>query len=171
MKITKRKIALFALAVFLLISLIWRVLPHSLSDVVSIDTSEISKLTCNATISGVLDGEPFIDTYSMLNLTSDGEHFSEIIKILNSTSYRQDFRNLLPLPITSVSGDGSTRSANFSFSWGDAQEQTCHISYLDKNIISVSHRGNDGFKIYHPTDHAAINLLVEYLQLHGAKAE
>ncbi len=156
--------------VFLLVGIIWRVLPHSFADVIPVNTNMVSNFACMGNVSGVRDGEPYIDLYSLSNATSEEEHFLEIIEIMNSTNYRQDFRNLLPWAITDVGADDSFCSVTLMLIWGSTPEESCTISYLDNNLIGVSFGGSDGYEIYHPTDHSVLTTLIEYLQLHGNAA-
>lgn len=167
MKISKKKITIAVIMLLIAACVGWRLWSHALADVVSADMNSVSSFTCSASIGSVSDGASMIEGYTLNSSTIGKDGFLEIIKILNSTSYHQDFRNLLPWPVTTVATDGSTRSATINFAWGTAATESCIISFLDDKTISFNLGVNDGFLIYHPTDRTTLNRLVDFIQLHG----
>ena len=88
----------------------------------------------------------------------------------NSTRYREDFRNLLPWPIESVSTgrayDG--RGVSLMLVWGPSEDECCSLS-LSGRQIAVSWTHHDGFLIYHPEDPKLLNWLAIYLENNGEK--
>lgn len=169
MKISKKKIAIVAIVVLIAAFLSWRLWPHSFADVISADADSVTSLTCSASFSGLSDGGPLITNYTLESLTLNEGEFQGVIKILNDTSYRQDFRNLIPWPISSVGSDGryDECSATITLVWGDVATENCSVSFLSDSILSVNNGTDDGFLIYHPTDRTALNKLANYIQLHG----
>ncbi len=157
---------LFTLIVAL--CLVWRVIPRSFSQVISVDAAAISSITCTASTGGIAYGAPYIDYYSLPTCNAEDEHFDEIIGLLTQTAYCPDLRNLLPWPTTQVRGDG-TDGASLFVVWGNAAGENCAIHFLAEDMIGVSTADQAGVTIYHPTDRDILPLLVAYIQTHGTK--
>ena len=103
-------------------------------------------------------------------MTPEDTAFEGILMLLTSTRYREDFRNLLPWPIESVSAgrayDG--RGVSLMLVWGPSEDECCSLS-LSGRQIAVSRPHHDGFLIYHPEDPKLLNWLAIYLANNGEK--
>ena len=165
-----KKIVIILLAVIALFVCVWRLLPHSFEDIISIDENTIVSLACTANISGLdEDGTAFIDNYALQSLADDSKDFAAIIDILNQSEYQQSFQNLLPWAITSVSSSGSSMQANIFFTWGNTEEETCLLAFQDDGKVVVSLGKNNGLLVYHATDSSMLKQLVGYMQENGTK--
>ena len=79
-----KKILIALLALIVLCACVWRLRPHSLADIISVDESAIISLACTANISGVSeDGTPFIDNYELQALTGDSKDFMAVVDQLS----------------------------------------------------------------------------------------
>ena len=167
-----KKILIALLALIVLCAGVWRLRPHSLADIISVDESAIISLTCTANISGVSeDGTPFIDNYELQALTGDSKDFMAVVDILNQSGYQQSFQNLFPWAITSVSSNGSSMNANIFLAWGSTEKETCFLTVYDDGKVVVSLGENNGFLVYHATDSSMLDQLVNYVQEHGTKTD
>ena len=165
-----KKIVMILLAAVVLCACVWRLLPHSFADIISVDESTITSLACAATISGLdKDGTPFIDTYELQALTDGSKDFIAIIDILNQSGYQQNFQNLFPWAITSVGSNGNSKNANIFLAWGDTEKETCYLTIHGDGKVVVSLGENNGFLVYHATDSSMLNQLVNYVQKNGTK--
>ena len=101
----KRKCIKIAIIIFgLLFAALfgWRMWPHSLSDMISVDKVSITSFSATASIGGIKDGNPYSTFYNMNSHQTSDEVRQEILEILDTSSYRADFRNLLPWRIDSA---------------------------------------------------------------------
>ena len=163
-----KKIVIILLAVIALCVCVWRLLPHSFEDIISIDENTIVSLACTANINGLdEDGTAFIDNYILQALPADNNDFMAIIDILNQSEYRQSFQNLLPWAITSVSSSGTSMQANIFLTWGNTEKETCFLTILDDGKVVVSLEKNNELLIYHATDRSMLEQLVNYAQENG----
>ena len=171
MRTRKKKVIILGALLFLSgVLLVWRLYPHSLDKIVLESAASVESLSCNAVVAGVESGELFMDAYLLPSAARGEADFDAVMDILSGTKYRQDLRNLLPWPITSVD-DGGThngKSANVSLAWGDAERKYCYIMFHSDSVVAVD-TGSDGFLIYHPTDRGVLNELTEYIQTHGTR--
>ena len=165
-----KKIVIILLAAIVLCACLWRLLPHSFADIISVDESAISSLACTANISGLNnDSEPFIDNYELQALTDGSKDFTAIIDLLNRSEYQKSFQNLLPWAITSVRSSGSSMNANIFLTWGSTEKETCFLTVLGDGKVVVSLGKSNGFFVYHATDHSMLEQLVNYIQENGTK--
>lgn len=165
-----KRIVIALLALIVLCACVWRLRPHSFVDIISTDESAIISLACTANISGLNnDGTTFIDTYELQALTDNNKDFSAIIDILNQSEYQQSFQNLLPWAITSVSSNGSSRTAHIFLAWGSTEKETCFLTVHDDGKVVVSLEENNGLFVYHATDSSILDQLVNYVQENGIK--
>ena len=152
-----KKCILLLLAILLLCLLAWRLTPHTFEEMTASDRDEITSLAGVVSLSGVRDGRAYTA-------------FEGVLMLLNSTRYREDFRNLLPWPIESVSAgrayDG--RGVSLMLVWGPSEDECCSLS-LSGRQIAVSRPHHDGFLIYHPEDPKLLNWLAIYLTNNGEK--
>lgn len=168
----KRAIILIIAAAALVICLLgWRLWPHSLSAIISVEKNALTSIACQVAVSGNENGKPFIDSYTLSELSPQDTGFGEIVEILDSSDYRQDFRNLLPWRINSVGSVNTSVNTYLSASvvlvWGNGENDSCFISLHGESIIAVSLDTEAGLKIYHPTNREMLGALVEYMQAHG----
>ena len=164
------KIAIAMIFALLICSLfIWRLWPHSFTDVISTDESAITSITCTSTISG-LDGSgtPFISNYALQSLEKGSEEFNAVLDIVKSCEYRPDFQNLLPWAITSYSFGGN-KTAIVSLIWGDNPGDNGFLQFGVDGQVVVSVGSNKGFKVYYTTDDSILDTLVAFVQEHGTE--
>lgn len=151
--------------------LIWRFWPQSAFDLVSANENSITSFSAYAMVSRFENGQSYTDTYRIDNTKLQDNASSEIIEILATSSYQQDFRNLLPWGIDSVSSDKNYDgcTVTLSFYSETAEKEYFEIQFLSSSIAVVTSAKHPGYRIYHPTNHETINRLIEYLQAHGVK--
>ena len=165
-----KKILIALLALIVLCACVWRLRPHSLADIISVDESAIISLTCTANISGVSeDGTPFIDNYELQALTDGSKDFIAIIDILNQSAYQQSFQNLLPWAITSVRSSGSSLNVYIFLTWGNTEKETCLLTVHDDEKVVISLGESNGLFVYYATDSSMLEQLVNYVQENGTK--
>ena len=171
MQINMKKKRLLSIAAALLIIALmgWRFWPRSIDKVISTSTESVNSMACSATVSGVEDGDLFMDTYSMRSEDLVDADMEALLNILSSAKYRPDFRNLLPWDITSVDSGGTNdgKSANLALVWGNSEDEHCYMMFHSGSVVAVD-VGSGGYFIYHPTDRAVLDKLVDYIQEHGA---
>ena len=167
----KFKTILFIIIAVLLLSLVvWRLWPHSMEGIFSLDPNSASSITCTLMIGGIgTDSEPYTDFYNIQNATSEDEELRDIIDLLCASSYRPDFRNLLPWKITSAEADDSHdgRYVNISLRYAD---QYYRIFFFSKDMMVVSLGDDSGYRFYHPVNDDIFDNVVEYIQLNGEKS-
>ena len=165
-----KKCILLLLAILLLCLLAWRLTPHTFEQMAASNRDEITSLAGVVTLSGVRDGKAYTESYALQNVTPEDTAFEGVLMLLNSTCYQEDFRNLLPWGIDSVSAgrafDG--RSVSLILVWGPSADECCSL-ILSGRQIAVGRPHHDGFLIYHPTDSRLLNWLVIYLENNGEK--
>ena len=165
-----KKCILLLLAILLLCLLAWRLTPHTFEEMTASDRDEITSLAGVVSLSGVRDGRAYTESYALQNVTPEDTAFEGVLMLLNSTRYREDFRNLLPWPIESVSAgrayDG--RGVSLMLVWGPSEDECCSLSLSGRQIV-VSRPHHDGFLIYHPEDPKLLNWLAIYLANNGEK--
>lgn len=164
----KLKIAIAILLILvLLFALIWRLWPHSLTDILSTEERAVTSLACTATLAGNHKGLPEHEIYNLNALTKDDAEFSEVLAMLQSSEYRQGFQNLLPWAIRSMDSE-KDRTVLITLVWGSGADEAFQM-YIDEDGIYASSQKRDGFLRYYPTDAQFFDRLIEYLQTHGTK--
>jgi hypothetical protein len=95
----------------------------------------------------------------------------EILEILATSTYRQDVRNLLPWKTHYVEADKNYdgRSVLMAFSLGNGKDEWIQVHFLTSTMIAVLKGGEDGYRVYHPTNREILDELTEYFQTHGIK--
>lgn len=165
-----KKCILLLLAILLLCLLAWRLTPHTFEEMTTSDLDDITSLAGVVSLSGVLDGRAYTESYALQNVLPEDTAFEGILMLLNSTRYQEDFRNLLPWPIEAVSAgrayDG--RGVSLMLVWGPSADECCSLSLSGRQIV-VSRPHHDGFLIYHPEDPKLLNWLAIYLENNGDK--
>lgn len=162
----KRWIVIIGIFVIGLLACVWRLYPHDLSSLIPVRQNEITSLACAMNESGVESGKPYISSYELSELSPHDDSFEEIMEILDSSDYHQDFRNLLPWRIKSLGSDGS-RTVSVLLVWGKGENECCFLSMTDESKIAVSSGTESGLKLYHSTNRELINILSEYMRIHG----
>ena len=165
-----KKCILLLLAILLLCLLAWRLTPHTFEEMTASDQDEITSLAGVVSLSRVRDGRAYTESYALQNVLPEHTAFEGILMLLNSTRYRDDFRNLLPWPIESVSAgrayDG--RGVSLMLVWGPSEDECCSLSLSGRQIV-VSRPHHDGFLIYQPEDPKLQNWLAIKMAYHGEK--
>lgn len=169
----KKRIGLIAIITIIAIVvclLLWRLWPHTLSSLMSLDEDSVTSFWAQATVRHFEDEQSYSDTYYRIDIAQpENSDLEEILEILNTSNYQQDYRNLLPGDVDTVhpdkNYDGNT--VQLRYVWGDEPDEYVSIRFLSSSIITVFVGGESGFRIYHPTNHETIYHLVEYLQTHG----
>lgn len=164
------KIAVTVVLALLVCSLLlWRLWPHSFTDVISTNESTIINISCSSTISGLNDaGTPFTTHHSLPSLEKGTDEFNAVLDIVKSCAYRTDFQNLLPWAITSYSFGGS-KTAIVSLVRGDDPGDNGFLQFGIDGQVVVSIGSDKGFKVYHTTDEIILDTLVAFVQEHGTE--
>ena len=166
---TKKKTAIILATALVTIALLgWRLWPRSIDKVILTSPESVNSVACNATVSGVEAGDLFMDTYSIKAEQMQDADIKALMGILNSTKYRPALRNLLPWNITSVDSGGTNdgKSANLALVWGNLEAEHCYMMFHSGSVVAVD-VGSGGYLIYHPTERAVLDKLVDYIQEHG----
>lgn len=170
----KKRIGLIVaivVAALIICLLIWRFLPHSLSNAISVDENSIIGFSAYAMVSRFEDGQSYTDTYRIDNTDQQSHKPEKMIEILATSGYQQDFRNLLSWGIDSVASDknydGST--VTLSFYSENAETEYFEIQFLSSSIAVVTTEAHPSFRIYHPTNHKTMYDLIEYVKNYGIK--
>lgn len=163
-------IIIIVVTVLIICLLTWRFWPQSFSGLISIDENSVTSFSASAMVHRLENGQTHTDIYSIA-AEQQGNELGDIIEILATSRYQQDFRNLLPWSEDSVGADKNYdgRTVVLVFSVGNQKDEWVQIHYLSSSIIAVSVGGEDGYSIYHPTNHKTLDELVEYFQTHGVK--
>lgn len=119
-----KKCILLLLAILLLCLLAWRLTPHTFEEMTASDRDEITSLAGVVSLSGVRDGRAYTESYALQNVTPEDTAFEGVLMLLNSTRYREDFRNLLPWPIESVSAGRAYDGGAFRSCWSGGHPKT-----------------------------------------------
>ena len=170
----KKRIGLITtvLIIALVICLLtWRFWPQSSSNLLSIDKSAINGVSAYAMIRTFEHGQSYTDTYRIDRQEEPGNDQEELVEILETSRYQQDFRNLWPWGIDSVSGgryyDG--RTVTVTFYSPTAENQYTEIMFMSSGLVVVQTSKHSSMRIYHPTNRETLDKLVEYLQTNGIK--
>ena len=171
MKKRIRLIITIIIASLIVCLLIWRFLPQSFSNLISVDENTITNFSSSVMVQSLENGQTHTDTYQITKTEQLGNEPGDILEILSTSKYQQDFRNLLPWSADSIEADKNYdgRTVLLVFSVGNQKDEWVQIYYLSSSIIAVSVGREDGYRIYHPTNHKTLDELVEYIQTHGTK--
>lgn len=170
----KKQLRLIVISVIILLVVclpLWRFWPYSLANLVSIDEDSITNFSAYTMVSRFENGQSYLDNYRIDSTEQEAYHLAELIKILNISGYRQDFRNLLPWGLDSVSADKNYdgQTVILAFYTGNEKDEYVQIQFMSSSIIAVQEGDKPGFRIYHPTSPKTIARLVDYLQNYGVK--
>ena len=151
--------------------LIWRFWPQSASRILSVDEESITSFSSNITISRIENGQTATETYSINKMDFPCAEPGELLEILATSTYRQDFRNLLPWKTHYIEADKNYdgRSVLMAFSVGNGKDEWIQIHFLTSTMIAVHKGGEDGLRVYYPTNRETLDELTEYFQTHGSK--
>ena len=145
--------------------LVWRLWPQSASSVMSVSEDTITSFS----VYGMLDSfELGCDLYSINSPAPISNEPGEILEILAMSKYQQDFRNLLPWGVDGVSADKNYdgNMVTLSLYFQDKQGYI-EFHFLSNSIVVVRTSDQPNMRIYHPTNSATFEKLVEYLKTHG----
>lgn len=164
----KKRMIAISIAAVILCLLAWRLCPRSFSGISPVDVDSIIKISGYAGITSFESVEVSSTNYHLDTDQLPAGTLEEILSILNFSRYQPDFRNLLPWGVDSVSGgkdyDGRTVSL-FIFQEYDSYM----VGFLSSGSLYIDTGSTPGFRIYHPTNRAVFDDLVEYLQENGVK--
>lgn len=148
--------------------LAWRFWPRSFSDIVSIDENTVTDFSAGAMVQHLENGQSVTDTYDFAAFEEQSSVIGEVLDILAASDYQQDFRNLLPWAAETVDGDGNYDGCTvlLVFSDGYEKDDYVQIQFLSRSVMVVSVGGEDGFRVYHPTNDGTIDALADYIQAH-----
>ena len=163
------KLIIVALIVFLPI---WRIWPRSLSDLFSFDEKSIEIVSVSAQILNInAPGQSHYEHYSLKDMKQKSNMSKEIVDILSTTEYREDFRNLWPWGLKSITANRNYdgRHVILSFNIKNEKGEFGHINYTTSNLITIQVMSKLGMCVYHPTNSETLDVLVEYIKEHGVK--
>lgn len=169
----KKRIGLVVIITLITIAvcfLSWRLWPHTLSSLVSLDEDSVTSFWAQATIRSFENEQSYNDTSYRIDIAQpQNSNLGEILEILNTSSYQQDYRNLLPGDVDTVHPDKNYDGniVRLRYVWGNEPDEFVAISFLSSSIITVFVGGESEFRIYHPTNHETMYNLIEYLKTHG----
>ena len=168
----KKRIGLMVaivVAVLIIDLLLWRLWPQSSSGLVAVDKNTITGFSAYAMVSRFENGQTYTDTYRIDSKDQQSLNPEEIMGILSTSGYQQDFRNLLPWGIDSVSSDKNYdgSSVTVSFYSENAEKEYFEIRFLSSSIAVVTTQTHPGYRIYHPTNRKTIYDLIEYVKNYG----
>lgn len=166
----KKVIRVLITGIFVLLC-IWRLWPHSLNDILPIEEMVFNTVSVNVSEFGVSNNLLTTDTYLLEIPSPEDKNYAPIMSILLSTQFRPDFRNLLPYDIVSVdpSNNNVTQSATIMLTWGNENDEVCHVTFHDERIVSLYISGKTEFLVYHPTNRAALEQIATYTIKNGEK--
>ncbi len=151
---------------------IWRFLPRSLSDLMSVDENSIKIVSISAQVFNInAPGTSHYEQYHLEEMEQQRNMSKEIVDILSTSSYRQDFRNFWSWGLKSISADRNYdgRTVLLAFNIENPKGEVGFIHFLSSSLILVYGEGTVGYHIYHPTNNATISMLIDYIQTHGVK--
>lgn len=167
----KKAVSVTVLAAVVLLAgglTVWRLWPHSLEAVLSVEASRVTSLSAAVSAGSVSeDGTPAIESFSLRETSQGEEAFDAVFALLSDCDYRQDFRNLLPAA-SSVPSDSSVTAA-VNLIWKNGEEDCCcTLSFLG-DIAAVSFSSDGKMMFYHPTDPAITAKLSACLEMYGTQ--
>ena len=140
----------------------WRLWPRSLSGL--LDQGEIGQIQCLLQFtqwenSASMETEVYSSTY---RLHAAGQpELGELTEILRGGQYREDFRNLLPWGVDSLSShDSQVLYVTVGHAEAGPSGETCHMTFLGQETALVNQR------VIHPS-RAFLDRLRGYVQSHG----
>jgi len=166
----RRYIWIVVAVVIVLISVGFRLYPHTLTHVINIEQEELKSMACAAAIAKLdTNGESSIQGYELQSLEKGSSEFEAILGILNDISYQSDYRNLLPWEISNAGGDGSVTISIYLI--GKTAEDSCWISFHGEDLVTVTRADETDILVFHATNTKAVDALAEYVKMHGIESE
>lgn len=170
----RKRIGLLAamiVAVLIVCLLAWRFWPCSISCFAPVDLKELTNLSSYAMVQDFVEGQSHTETYRIDIHEMSGNAPGELVEILKTSRYQQDFRNLWPWGIDSVSSDKryDGRSVTLSFFCGNGDNAYTEIQFMTSSLMILQTENRPGMRIYHPTNPETLDKLVEYFKTHGEK--
>ncbi len=166
----KKAVSVTVLAAVVLLAgglTVWRLWPHSLEAVLSVEASRVTSLSAAVSAGSVSeDGTPAIESFSLREMPQGEEAFDAVFAILSDCEYRQDFRNLIP--VASVFSD-SPATAAVNLIWKNGEWDCCSTLSFLGDMAAVSFSSDGKMMIYHPTDPAIAAKLSACLETYGAQ--
>lgn len=166
----KKRVVIGIVIAIVVCVLLWRFLPRSAETVVPVDESDVTSFAAISMVGRNLLGEPNFSIYRIDSTDASTQNIHDFLEILKTSRYQPDFRNLIPWGIDSVSAGRNydSRTITVQFACGD---DYLDITFHSPTLITISAKGDSGFRIYHPTNKDTITKLVEYLETHGTLQE
>lgn len=151
--------------------LIWCFWPQPASRILPVDEESITSFSSNIRILCIENGQTVSEVYSINKTEFPCAEPGEILEILATSTYRQDVRNLLPWKTHYVEADKNYdgRSVLMAFSVGNGKDEWIQVHFLTSTMIAVHKGGEDGLRVYYPTNRETLDELTEYFQTHGIK--
>ena len=147
--------------------LIWRLWQQPVSNIISVSKDAITSFSAYGMFQIFETGSS--DLYSINSPAPLSNEPGEIMEILAMSEYQQDFRNLLPWGVDSVSADNNYdgRTITLSLYYQDEGSKYIALQFLSNSTVVVRTADQTNMYIYHPTNSATFYKLVDYLQTHG----
>ena len=170
--ITTSVVITSVIALIVICLLVWRLWPQPFSDLLPTDEDAIicfSAYTREKGENGSIYDRIGYDISCRGHAEGSCNDPSEILDILATFSYQQDFRNLFPVELDTVRPDEhyDGRFASVDFYTGIPECEYFSIDFLTSGIILVFVRGQEEFRVYHPTSQNTFDMLIEYIQTHS----
>ena len=155
-------------AIVILALLIWRMLPHSLEEILPSGNDNFSRINVQITEFSSPDHSLNLSVYAIETTSPIDDHYKPIIEMIKNTDYRSDFRNLLPWDITTVNSESNNieHSAIIKLV-SESTEETYVINFHGERVVSFDFGVHSEFRVYHPTNRELLSQLVEYVKTNG----
>ena len=165
----KKRIFTIVATAIVLLACVWRMWPHTLKEILSTGKRPFDTVSVQVSEFNILDNSPNIDVYRLEVTSPEDRNYMSFMSIIESTKFRSDFRNLLPWDVLSVSSGTKsiTHSAVIMLTWGDSNDEVCHITFHSDRIVSFDVGGKTEFLVYHPTNRTILNQIVTYTKENG----
>ena len=160
----KRKRILIVCAIALLAAGLaaWRLWPRSLSGLIG--QGEFEQAICKLSFyqwenTASMETEVYLLTYRLYAF--DQPELGELTEILRAGQYREDFRNLLPWGVDSLSGhDSQVLYVTVGHTESGPSWETCNMTFFGSEVALVDN------KVIHPSEEF-FERLKGYVQSHG----
>ena len=110
-------------------------------------------------------------TYQLKAGSMADTNSENILSILEGTSFRPDLRNLLPHGASAAAFGKNDIASSVTLKFQYEQEGVgCFwVTFHGENVVSLSVDDTNGFKVYHPSNHAVAKQLAEYIKKTGVE--
>ena len=168
----KKKLLAIIGAIVIVVLSVWRMLPHSLEQVLPFGNDGFSEIGVQITEFSAPDHSLNLAVYTLETTSPIDDHYKLIMEILKSTDYRSDFRNMLPWDITTVnSGSNNIEHSAIIKLVSESTDETCVINFHGERVVSFDFGVDSEFRVYHPTNREMLSQLVEYVKANGTIVE